>query len=181
MNAQYEQIVKERSDTYKFGSAKLVKMVRLLFISLLWGLTVAYAQEQGGFLFETNLEPTYTQAAEGNVTIFIKLVDESAEFNQAVLFLNIVELLEDGRTPQAAHLIFTKASESPKMFRRAYTRAELLKGVQTELTFKLRERAKPSTYGLVLQVFNGDNTNPNSVTAEQRLAIQSTEFLVEER
>lgn len=155
-----------------------MKRAVLLLGLCLW-LSSSFAQEYGGFLFETTLEPSYNQNTEGEVDIAIKLVDEGLEFDQAVLFLNIVELLDDGRTPQAAHLIFSKASEEPKMFRQVYSKVELLEGVNTMLTFKLRESAKPSTYALVLQVFDGENTNPNSVTAEERLAIQTNPFEVE--
>ena len=110
--------------------------------------------------------------------ISIQLVDESAAFKEAVLFLNVVEVDEAGRFPQAAHLIFVRASEEPSIFRKVYSREDLLSGVDTSLRFKLRERAKPATYALVLQAFEGSETSPNRVTVENRIAMQPTEFVI---
>lgn len=154
------------------------KFLFAIFMLALVLLQVTLAQNK--FVMTASLEPSYIQGADGVVAISISLDEASSDFSEAVVFLNVVEVDAAGKYPQAAHKIFKAASEEPEIFKQVVTRAALEAGIATTLSFTLNNNAKPATYSLVLQVFEGNNTNPNAVNPATRLGIGSFLFDITE-
>lgn len=127
-----------------------------------------------------DIKSTYVQGQQDNINFTMNLNDQTGVFEEGVLFLNIVERDPAGKNPQAAHKIFTSAKETPKTFRQVYTGAELREGVSTTLEFGLRDGAKVGDYALVVQLFKGDETNPNRVKYENRVALKGFNFSITE-
>ena len=125
-----------------------------------------------------NIQPEYRQGEEGSIDFVITLNDPGETVSEGVLFLNIVERDAARNWPQAAHLIFASASEAESVFKVPYSGQALRVGVGTRLNFKLRDRAKTSDYALVIQIFQGAETNPNRVRVADRIALQSFDFSV---
>mgnify|MGYP000008368532 CR=1 FL=1 len=151
----------------------------VLTIFCLWICGLGTAQSGLGLEVELDLASVYTQGQQADVKFDIFLND-TADLEQAVLFLNIVERDPAGKYPQAAHKIFATAKEVPSVFRKVYTGAALSKGVETTLSFQLRDGAKVGDYSLVVQLFEGDETNPNRVKVENRLALKGFDFSITE-
>lgn len=152
------------------------------FSLVLWTLFILSTNvlAQASLEVTTTLAASYPQGAEDAVTITVKL-DEGAGLEQGVLFLNIVERDPAGTYPQAAHRLFASASEEPGIFRVVVSSKALREGLQTTLSFSLRDRAKPGNYALVVQLFKGDTTNPGRVRVENRVGMRAFDFTVEAR
>ena len=109
------------------------------------------------------------QSDEVNLEFGIK---ETANFSgEAVVFLGIVEVLANGNTPQAAHLILDAdgTNTNSTVFRNVVTANQLRRGLNTDLTFKLKENAPVGNYALVLQLFEGSVTDPQRVNNDNLL------------
>lgn len=144
----------------------------------LYFLGLGVAQVTTGLKVDVDLASTYRQGQQTNVTFAISLDDEELDLGQGVLFLNVVERDPAGKNPQAAHKIFATAKETPSVFRNVYTAAELREGLKTTLAFELRDSAKAGDYTLVVQLYKGDETNPNRVKYENRLALKGFNFSI---
>ena len=157
----------------KVGALRHVLALWTLFVFSTNALSQAPALE-----VTTTLASSYSQGAEDAVTITVKL-DEVAGFEQGVLFLNIVERDPAQNYPQAAHKLFASANEEPGIFREVVSRQALRDGLQTTLSFSLRDRAEPGDYSLVVQLFEGETTNPGRVRVENRVGLRVFDFAVE--
>lgn len=151
-----------------------------LIILYSWLCCLGLAQVTSGLNVALNLETAYSQGQEATVNFVITLDDDALELEQGVLFLNIVERDAAGKNPQAAHKIFASAKETPSVFRTVYTGAELRAGVETSLSFQLRETAKIADYSLVVQLYRGAETNPNRVKYANRLALKGFNFSIKD-
>lgn len=125
-----------------------------------------------------NVQAVYRQGETGSIDFVITLNDDAATVGEGVLFLNIVERDAARNWPQAAHLIFATAREEKSVFRIVYSGEKLRDGLATSLSFKLRDRAKPGDYALVIQLYRGAETNPNRVRVADRVAMQGFDFSV---
>ncbi|MEX2542434.1 MAG: hypothetical protein WD314_11525 [Trueperaceae bacterium] len=114
----------------------------------------------------------------GIVHLNFRLDDPGLRFDRGVLFLNIVENSRERNYPQAAHRVFSGASEEPAIFRRVFDASELSEGLETVLRFQTRGRAPPGEYVLVVQLFGGDQTDPHRVRAEDKLGHASFPFRI---
>lgn len=125
------------------------------------------------------LNASYRPGEAGEVAISFAFA--APELERGVLFLNVVERDAARTYPQAAHLIFASASETPGIFRRVYSAEQLAAGLATTLSFRLRDNAKPGDYALVLQLYQGSVSHPNRVRPEDRLVLKSFNFSIEPR
>ena len=131
-----------------------------------------------GFGVEAELQPVYRPGEAGVVIIRLRYDAASAALADGVIFLNVVERDAARKWPQAAHRIFAAASEDPPVFRRVYDGAALQSGLNTTLRFRLRERAPLGDYALVVQLYRGDETNPNAVRPEDRVLMRGFDFAI---
>ncbi len=150
-------------------------MKQLLGILCVLLLSIGLAQE-AKFSISSTTETSYTQNTAGAIDIFIKLQEGTDTFSNAVIFLNIVE--SSPNHPQAAHKIFTSASEEPQVFQAVYPAEAFLAGIGTSLNFQLKQKARLGNYSLVIQIFEGTNTDPHKVGGQTRLAIKAFSFEV---
>lgn len=147
---------------------------RTMLATLLVGVLVGTAPAQD-FAIGAEVAPTYRQGDSGQASFNVTL-DDAGQVDAAVIYLNVVRLAADGSTPQAAHLIFDDASVEGDIFQRVLSGEELAGGLGATLRFRLREDARPDRYAVVIQVFQGHNTNPHRVRLENRLAIGTFDF-----
>jgi hypothetical protein len=127
----------------------------------------------------SGLQAEYHPGDSGQIGFFLQLLDPGESVPaQGVWFLNIVEPLDVGNVRQVSQLLFATANEEPVAFRRAFSTAELEAGIEGGLTFSFRSNAPAGTYNLVLQLFEGGNTNPNRVKPGQRLAMKAWPFSI---
>lgn len=152
-----------------------MKSFAILFC-LLFGLVTA--QDAPKLRVEAALEPVYLQGQGDEVELRIVLNDPAETLKEGVLFLNVVERDAARGWPQAAHKIFTSAEETPAVFRQPYTGTALRTGVTTSLAFELRAKAKPGDYALVVQLYEGSVTDPNRVSANNRVALKAFHFSI---
>jgi hypothetical protein len=152
----------------------------LLFAALLLGCsqTGGPARAHEVAVEVTGLRAQYQPGESGQVGFFLQLLDPEVSALPGVWFLNIVKPLQDGSVRQVAHLLFSSAHEDPEAFRQVFSAAELQAGVAAGLSFTFRGNAAPGDYDMVLQLFEGDNVNPNTVGAQRRIALQSFRFSV---
>ena len=147
----------------------------ILFALVVISFSLAWADTKD-FAFATSLQSNYEQGAEDVITISVQLTNDALELSEAVVFLNIVEVDDAGRYPQAAHRIFSAAEEIPTIFKQVVTKEQLLEGLSTTLSFSLKDDAPEGTYSLVLQVLKGTITDPNAVKVEDRIALRGYNF-----
>ena len=148
-------------------------------------MSSAAAQQRDAELFvQHNLAEAYAQGAEHVLWIRIELIDPRETVDQGVLFLNVVENDEDGRFPQAMHLVFASADELHEgesrvdRFLTPLDGETLRAGVEARVRVRLRSRAPVGSYAIVFQLFEGDETNPHRVQVENRVAMWSHSFEV---
>lgn len=161
-------------------------LVCLALCGLLVATVTAAAQSRDGVALrvEHNFSPTYAQGSEHELWARIRLIDERTMVERGVLFLNVVENDEAGRSPQAMHVVFASATEVPngqeglQKFLVPLDGAELRAGVEARVRVALRERAPLGSYSIVFQLFEGDETNPHKVRVENRAAMWSHRFEV---
>ena len=149
------------------------------FLALWTLLLSASVLAQAPLEVTTTLASSYPQGAEDAVTITVKL-DDPVGLEQGVLFLNIVERDPARTYPQAGHKLLTSGGETPKIFRKVYAADVLQKGLRTTLEFRVRSDAEPGDYSLVVQLFEGETTNPGRVRLENRVGLAAFDFTVEE-
>jgi hypothetical protein len=157
-------------------------MVRLLliFIFLLSVFGNAQKPKTPPYVeFSATMNDVYKQGDTATVNISAQLVDPENKIKEGVLFLNVVEIDEAKKYPQAAHLIFADASSPNDITKKVYTGDELRAGLATTVTFVLKDNAKPATYSLALQLFNGTNTDPHRVRVEDRIDLRNFKFAIE--
>jgi hypothetical protein len=111
----------------------------------------------------------FSAGDSGEIHLSFLLDDPTGQIERGVLFLNIVVNSAERGWPQAGHLVFSGASERPALFRRTLEATELQAGVETVLEFTTRGRAPPGDYVLVLQLFEGNQTDPHRVRVEDRI------------
>jgi hypothetical protein len=129
--------------------------------------------------FTGTMNSVYKQGDIATVDISVQLIDPENVITEAVLFLNVVEIDEAKKYPQAAHLIFADASSPNDITKKVYTGDELRVGLATTVTFVIKDNAKPANYSLALQLFNGTNTDPNRVKVEERIDMKNFKFTIE--
>ncbi len=129
-------------------------------------------------LVTTNVQATYHQGETADIDFVITLNDAAETVDEGVLFLNVVERDVARGWPQAAHLIFATAQEKERVFRVPFSGQVLRGGLSTSLSFRLRDRAEPGDYALVVQLFRGAETNPNRVRVADRIALRGFDFSV---
>ncbi|NOK79058.1 MAG: hypothetical protein GFH24_608434n15 [Chloroflexi bacterium AL-N5] len=151
-------------------------MKSLMFV--IFGMLMASAFAQN-FRIASNLAASYEPGASGTVSISVQLLNPDLDFSQAVVFLNIVEIDERRTYPQVMHQLFSAADAAPDIFKTVYSKEQLLNGVSTNLVFFLRDNAKPGSYSMAIQVFSGNNTDPNRVRVQDRLGIQNFGFSID--
>lgn len=149
-------------------------MKMLINFFLLMLLSSSLAQDKAVFQITSSLAPSYVQGSSDTVSISLKLAELVEGLDQAVVFLNVVE--NQPNYPQAAHKIFASAAEEPPVFQVVQSAESLLTGVATNLSFQLKDNATVGKYSLVIQVFQGSNTDPHRVNGEERVAIQGFNF-----
>lgn len=137
------------------------------------------ASAQPSLRLETTLRPSYAPGESDSVEITVVLEDPELAVEGGVLFLNIVENNAERNWPQAMHRLFAAGSESNGIFQRYFTGDELRAGLQTTLSFTLRQDAPQLRYALVVQLFRGRNTNPHRVRERDRIALRAVGFRIE--
>jgi hypothetical protein len=152
-----------------------------IYLLLLFLFTLGFAQEQTPpyVEFSVTMGKVYKQGDVATIDITAKLIDPEGLIQQAVLFLNVVEIDAAKRFPQAAHLIFADATTTNDIFKIVKNGQELQAGMTTSLSFTLKGNAKPAQYSLALQLFNGDNTDPNTVKVDNRIGLRNFRFTIE--
>lgn len=159
-------------------------MKKFLFIALCSFLTFGFCQKDKVppyVEFGVSMNATYKQGDSATVNIAVRLIDPENLIKEAVLFLNVVEIDAAKTFPQAAHLIFADASSPNDITKKVFTGDELKAGLSTTVTFVIKDNAKPAKYSLALQLFKGQNTNPNRVKLEDRIDIKNFPFTIEPR
>ncbi len=156
-------------------------MYRLLLISFLClNLITAQKQKNPPYVeFSATMNEVYKQGDTATVDISARLIDPENTITEAVLFLNVVEVDEAKKFPQAGHLIFADASSPNDITKKVFLGEQLKEGLSTTVTFLIKEDAKPANYSLALQLFNGNSTDPNKVKFEDRIDIKSFRFTIE--
>jgi PKD repeat protein len=120
------------------------------------------APDPDGFeITASGLEDQYSPGDTVSGGISIRMNDPEHTVRYAVPFLNVVEAHEPW--PQAAQDIIASGGADPDIFKKVYDHDALTGGISTTATFQLRNDAPPGSYDLVIQVFVGTNTNPNTV------------------
>lgn len=127
---------------------------------------------------ESNIPPTFQAGTEHELHVRIQLHDPTGSVETAVLFLNVVEIDEEGTFPQAMHKVFASADVNESVFRTPLTGERLREGVEASVRVRLRAQAPPGEYAIVIQLFGGDQTDPHDVRVEDRVAMKSFEFTV---
>jgi len=140
--------------------------------------SLGFAQEKPNFQIGSSLAETYVQGSADEISISVSLKELVAGLDQAVVFLNVVE--DKPNYPQAAHKIFASASEEPPIFQTVLSAESLIAGVGTTLSFQLKDNATAGNYSLVIQIFQGANTDPHRVKPEERVAIRGFGFEITE-
>lgn len=118
---------------------------------------------------DSDIPEELVAGGSGVLNLEIVLDDPEGVVDEAVLFLNIVVNNRERNWPQAGHLVFSGAAEDPAVFRRVLSGEELRAGVSTALSYEVRPGAPLDDYALVLQVFDGSQTNPHRVRAQDKL------------
>lgn len=156
-----------------------VRRAALLFTLLLGCAQIGFpALAQQTSMQVTGLQAEYQPGDSGQISFFLQLLDPGEPIEQGVWFLNIVEPLQGGKVKQMSRQLFATARQQPEAFRKVFTTAELQAGVTAELMFQFRNNAPAGTYNLVLQLFEGSNTNPDRVAGTRRLAIKAWPFSI---
>lgn len=147
-------------------------------LALVLAAGLGVAQDEAPFRLQvaSNLTDRYVQGSEHDLTVRVALVDPSAAVAQGVLFLNVVEVKDDGTSPQAMHRVFASAQTSQTVFRTPLDGATLRGGVEATVHVRFRDRAPPGVYAMVIQLFEGSQTDPHAVQVENRIAMHSLEF-----
>ena len=149
----------------------------IVFLWLVAGLVAA--QDTPGFVIQSNVPDVLTPGEAGSIEVFVKANDPEHHLSEAVVFLNVVEHDEAKRYPQASYRLFSSAEEETETLQRVLSGDALREGVSIRLNYQLRDNVKPATYSVVIQVFNGNNVNPNRVSIKQRLAMKPFVFVIE--
>ncbi len=149
--------------------------LRVLLICLLLACGAAVAQTVH---IAADVPAEMTQGGSVRATFELQLIDGPDSLEQGVWFLNVVEPLGGGEVRQMTHLLFSAAREDRPVFRQVFSREELEAGLSTTLDFELRRGAQPGDYLIALQLFNGRNTNPGRVRAENRVAMEFVGFTI---
>lgn len=150
-------------------------VVRALLISLLLACGMAVAQT---VRIAAEVPAEMTQGGSVRATFELQLLDGPDSLDEGVWFLNVVEPLGGGEVRQMTHLLFSSAREDIPVFRQVFSREELEAGLRTTLDFELRRGAQLGDYLIALQLFNGRNTNPGRVLAENRVAMEFVGFSI---
>jgi hypothetical protein len=129
--------------------------------------------------FSVTMNEVYKQGDSATIDISAQLIDPENVITEAVLFLNVVEVDEAKKYPQAGHLIFADASSPNDITKKVFTGDELRTGLSTTVTFLIKDNAKPANYSLALQLFKGTNTDPNRVQGEDRIDMRNFRFTIE--
>jgi hypothetical protein len=154
-------------------------MRRVLLLLLGCALAGSPAAAQQVSIEASGLQSAYLPGESGEISFFLQLHDDAGEITEGVWFLNIVKPSGGGNVKQVAHLLFASAQEDPVAFRRVFSGGELQEGVAAGLSFHFRSRIEPGDYDMVLQLFEGSNTDPGRVAGQRRLAIKSFPFRVD--
>ena len=131
---------------------------------------------------EHNLVESYARGSVHELWVRIELVDPQETVDVGVLFLNVVENDEEGKHPQAMHLVFASADEilegESQVDRLSHpVDGEALRaGVEARVRVQLRSRAQLGNYSIVFQLFEGEETNPHRVQIENRVAMWAHRF-----
>lgn len=157
-----------------------MKRSALLLAMMLFGCVQAgfSAQAEQASLQATGLQAEYRPGDSGEVRFVLQLLDPGEPIQQGVWFLNIVEPLQGGQVKQMSQQLFASARQEPEVFRTVFTAEELHAGVTGGLAFHFRNNAPVGNYHLVLQLFDGSNTNPDRVAGTRRLAIKAWPFSI---
>ncbi len=141
---------------------------------------LSLAAAQGFDIQISNALPEYNQGDSTKVGISVKLVDSDMDFENAVIFLNVVEIDAAQKYPQAAHKIFASASADNEydIFKKVFTKEDLLAGLATNINFVFKDDADPLKYALVIQIFEGKNTNPHRLRGKHRIAFKAHSFTI---
>jgi hypothetical protein len=158
-----------------------VKRVLVVLILTVLAAPGASAQADDAPAFDVSIAApsALRQGERGEATIRVALASGALE--RAVAFLNVVKASPEENYPQAAHLIFADASETPSLFRLPLDAEAWREGRRVQLSFALKPDAPPGKYFLVVQLFRGRNTDPNRVRVRDRLALVLHAFTVEPR
>jgi len=139
-----------------------------------FALGYAYAQDFDIRILNAN--NSYKQGDSASVFIFVKLQNVDLQIDKAVIFLNVVEIDKARKYPQAAHKIFATASIDNNIFKTVYSKEQLLGGVAANINYSFKNGAKLAKYAIVIQVFEGTNTDPHRLAGKHRLAIKAHNF-----
>ncbi len=153
-----------------------------LFIIFIFIIGLGFAQKQKDppyVEFTATMNSVYKQGDSATIDISARLIDPENTITEAVLFLNVVEVDEAKKYPQAGHLIFADATSPNDITKKVITGDELRAGLATTVTFLIKDNAKPADYSLALQLFNGTNIDPNRVRVEERIDIKNFRFVIE--
>lgn len=143
-------------------------------------LPVALAQPYDAVRLQiaSNIGESYRAGSEADIDLRIGVHDPVGVLDRGVLFLNVVELRDDGSTPQAMHLVFESAAVTDDIFQVVWDGEALRSGMETRVRVRLRSNAPAGDYAIVVQAFRGEETGPHRVRVENRVAMQSFPFRV---
>lgn len=154
--------------------------VRSLLCAFAFVLGLALAQDGDSpevrLAVTSNIADTYQAGSEHELNAQIRLVDPAETVERGVLFLNVIEVTDDGTYPQAMHIVFASAETDADAFGVPLDGDALRAGIEASVRVRLRDRAPEGRYAIVFQVFEGEETNPHQVRPENRAAIASFEF-----
>ena len=150
------------------------KQFSIILSLLIFSIAVAQS-------FDIQFDNALSEYRQGETTkmgISVKLIDESLDFENAVIFLNVVEIDAAKKYPQAAYKVFAaaKAENDIDIFKKVYTKEELLAGLASTISFTFKNNAAPLKYALVIQIFEGKNTNPHRLAGKHRIGFKAHSF-----
>ena len=128
-----------------------------------------------------SLSSSYQRGESDTISLNVRMDDPDNSLREGVIFLNIVENNPAKNYPQAMHLVFdnSRGTAQPNIFNTVFSGDALRAGLSTQLSFRIRDDAPPDNYLLAIQVFRGNNTNPNRVKISDRLGLDLYHFTIE--
>ena len=150
----------------------------LLVIAGLATTAGAQASDEVRLEVSSNIQDRYRAGTEHELNVRLALVDPAETVVQGVLFLNVVENDESGSFPQAMHKVFASAETDEDVFRVPLEAARLRSGVEAMVRVRLRDQAPAGTYSIVIQLFEGNVTDPHAVRIDDRVAMTAWTFQV---
>jgi hypothetical protein len=132
-----------------------------------------------GFEATTDLPAgmTFEPAALGKTSFHLRLLDPDKVVEHSVIFVTVNRQLGGGQyEPHVGLHIFKSISVEPDVFRKVLLGSDLRAGISVSFDFRLRSDAQAGRYTINFQLFNGPDTNPNTVQIQNRIGTANFVF-----